>query len=94
LLARLHDEGFTHRDLKETNLLFDAAGVPHLIDLDGVRFVSVVTESEARTDLERLARGLAPLGKLTRANTLTFLLAYCRQRKRRARQLFPRDARS
>jgi tRNA A-37 threonylcarbamoyl transferase component Bud32 len=94
LLARLHDEGFTHRDLKETNLLFDAAGVPHLIDLDGVRFVSVFTESEARTDLERLARGLAPLGKLTRANTLTFLLAYCRQRKRRARQLFPRDARS
>jgi tRNA A-37 threonylcarbamoyl transferase component Bud32 len=92
LLARLHDEGFTHRDLKETNILFDAAGVPCVIDLDGLRFVSTVMEDEAREDLQRLARGLAPLGRLTRPFVIAFLLTYCRQRampKLRPRQLFP-----
>jgi tRNA A-37 threonylcarbamoyl transferase component Bud32 len=96
LLARLHDEGFTHRDLKETNILFDAAGQPQVIDLDGLNFVSTVMEDESRADLQRLARGLAPLGRLTRPNVIAFLLSYCRQRelpKLRPRQMFPRAVR-
>jgi tRNA A-37 threonylcarbamoyl transferase component Bud32 len=96
LLARLHDEGFTHRDLKETNILLNAAGVPYIIDLDGLRFVSTVMADQAREDLQRLARGLAPLGRLTRPNVIAFLLAYCRERelpKLRPRQLFPRAPR-
>jgi tRNA A-37 threonylcarbamoyl transferase component Bud32 len=92
LLARLHDEGFTHRDLKETNILFDRSGAPHLIDLDGLKFVSTVSNSEARDNLQRLAQGLLPLGKMTRSNVLVFLLAYCRQRHLRPRRLFPRRA--
>jgi tRNA A-37 threonylcarbamoyl transferase component Bud32 len=90
LLARLHEEGFTHRDLKETNLLFDAGGAPHLIDLDGLRFLGDVSPSEAAANLRRLAEGLAAAGKLTRRNTIAFLLQYCRQRKLFPRQLFPR----
>ena len=92
LLARLHHEGFTHRDLKETNVLFDASGTPHLIDLDGLEFVSEVSAPEAASNLQRLARGLTAAGKLTRPNTLAFLLAYCRRRHVRPRQLFPNRA--
>lgn len=88
LLARLHHEGFTHRDLKETNVLFDASGTPHLIDLDGLEFVSEVSATEAAANLQRLARGLAAAGKFTRSNILVFLLAYCRRRGVRPRPLF------
>jgi tRNA A-37 threonylcarbamoyl transferase component Bud32 len=93
LLAKLHDEGFTHRDLKETNLLFDAAGRPQIIDLDGLRFDFPIFPEEASQDLQRVARGLAPLGRLTRMTVLAFLLTYCRQRKLRPRQMFPRSPR-
>ena len=92
LLARLHHEGFTHRDLKETNVLFNSAGTPHLIDLDGLEFVSEVSTAEAAANLERLARGLAAAGKLTRSNLITFLLAYGRRRHVRPRVLFPTRA--
>ncbi|HUR21735.1 MAG TPA: hypothetical protein VMZ90_13045, partial [Vicinamibacterales bacterium] len=78
-------EGFTHRDLKETNLLFDAGGVPHLIDLDGLEFVSEVTDGEASANLRRLAEGLREAGKLNRTNLIVFLLAYCRVRPLRIR---------
>ena len=59
LLARLHNEGFTHRDLKETNLLFDPEGRPHLIDLDGLEFVFEVSTEDAAANLKRLAVGLS-----------------------------------
>ena len=89
LIARLHHEGFTHRDLKETNILF-RAGVPHLIDLDGLKFVATVTHPEAAANLRRLAEGLLVAGKLTRAHLLAGLRAYCRVRKVFPRELFPR----
>lgn len=91
LIARLHREGFVHRDLKETNMLFSADGPPHLIDLDGLQFVNVVTPSEAAANLRRLAEGLAAAGKLTRRTVMAGLLAYGRARKIFPRALFPRD---
>lgn len=90
LIAHLHSEGFTHRDLKETNILFTAEGAPHLIDLDGLNFVNVVAPMEAAANLRRLAQGLATAGKLTRSHVIACLLAYCRARKVFPRELFPR----
>jgi len=90
LIGRLHREGFTHRDLKETNLLFNTACVPHLIDLDGLEFVSNVSDGEASANLRRLADGLVAIGKLNRPTVLAFLLAYCRVRQISPRQIFPR----
>ena len=78
MLARIHEEGFTHRDLKETNILFDATGSPNLIDLDGLNFVDTVTENDAVRDLIRLARGLA--GKANAGWFEMFLETYRRER--------------
>lgn len=91
LVGRLHKEGFVHRDLKETNLLFDTQGVPHLIDLDGLKFVNVVSVAEARANLQRLAEGMRPAGKLSRRGATVFLLNYCRLRRVRPRHLFSRS---
>lgn len=93
LLAWLHTDGFTHRDLKETNILFDANGVPHLIDLDGLKFVKTVPMEETAANLRRLALGLHAAGKLTRSNTIRFLHAYCRERGVFPRAIFPSDRR-
>ena len=90
LIAHLHEEGFTHRDLKAANLLFTAEGAPHLIDLDGLNFVNVVTTAEAAANLRRFAEGLATAKKLTRGNVIACLLAYGRARKIFPRELFPR----
>jgi tRNA A-37 threonylcarbamoyl transferase component Bud32 len=90
LIGRLHGAGFIHRDLKETNLLFDAHGVPHLIDLDGLHFVSSVSNESARLHLKRLAEGIRAAGKLSRQAMIVFLLHYCRARRIRPRALFPR----
>jgi len=92
LIGRLHHEGFTHRDLKETNLLFNPDGVPHLIDLDGLEFVSEVSAEEASANLRRLAEGSGTAGKLNRANVLAFLLTYCRARQTTPRRIFPRPS--
>lgn len=93
IIARLHNEGFTHRDLKETNILMDNRGLPNLIDLDGLTFVQVVTLPEAAANLRRLAEGMASAGRLTRANVFFFLRTYCRTRGVRPSALFPRGER-
>jgi len=92
LIASLHNEGFVHRDLKETNILFDKKGDPNLIDLDGLVFTGAagpVLEEDAVSNLRRLAEGLAP--RLTRSTFIGFLLSYCRQRRLNPRDLFPRS---
>jgi len=82
LLARLHREGFTHRDLKDGNIIFNDQGQPHLIDLDGLRFIRRVSNSRAAADLARLARDAAGWpGRLSRSDRARFLAAYCRARK-------------
>ncbi len=90
-IAQLHAEGFTHRDLKETNILFSREGHPHLIDLDGLKFVKSVMVPEAAANLRRLAQGLAAAGKLTRRNVIGFMLNYCRTRRLLPRTIFPRE---
>jgi tRNA A-37 threonylcarbamoyl transferase component Bud32 len=82
LLARMHDAGFTHRDLKGGNVLLDSTGRPHLIDLDGLRFVRRVSDSRAAADLARLARDTKGWQRrVSRSGCARFLIAYCRGRK-------------
>ncbi|HNQ87946.1 MAG TPA: lipopolysaccharide kinase InaA family protein [Verrucomicrobiota bacterium] len=81
LLAQMHNDGFRHRDLKATNIILDAGGRPHFIDLDGLKHVGRVRRSRAVSDLARLFHGLgqhaAPVSRTQRAR---FLQRYCRDR--------------
>lgn len=80
LIARLHDQGFSHRDLKESNLLVGADGRIYLLDLDSLYFVEHVSEWRGATDLARLARGVEKYPALKAQHRVVFLLAYCRAR--------------
>ncbi|MDW8308003.1 MAG: lipopolysaccharide kinase InaA family protein [Verrucomicrobiales bacterium] len=80
LIARLHDEGFAHRDLKETNLIFDGQGRLFLIDLEGLDFEGHVPLPRARADLARFARAVQSLPHLRDFYRAEFLEPYCRLR--------------
>ncbi|MEP6662298.1 MAG: lipopolysaccharide kinase InaA family protein [Verrucomicrobiota bacterium] len=54
LLARLHNKGFSHRDLKSSNILLDGESNPFLIDLDGLRIFKTLTEKRAVAQPHRL----------------------------------------
>ncbi|MSR47128.1 MAG: hypothetical protein EXS13_08695 [Planctomycetes bacterium] len=91
LLARLHDEGISHRDLKAENILVAADGQPILVDLDGV--------ARRKLDLDRVARDLMRLNASFRGGDaatmrarLDFLAAY-RAARRRERPPFRELAR-
>jgi tRNA A-37 threonylcarbamoyl transferase component Bud32 len=90
LLARLHEEGFTHRDLKETNIVIDQDAKPALLDLEGLSYQGVISVQRAAADLARLARGVAGLPQYAWTDRICFLHHYCKARKIRPRQL--RDA--
>jgi tRNA A-37 threonylcarbamoyl transferase component Bud32 len=77
LLARLHEAGFSHRDLKASNVLLDDQLRPWLIDLDGVRRFRRLSEARAVADLARLAREFATSPTLLRWSGRRFLLQYC-----------------
>ncbi|HNR70538.1 MAG TPA: lipopolysaccharide kinase InaA family protein [Verrucomicrobiota bacterium] len=79
-LALLHDAGFSHRDLKATNVLFDGQLQPHLIDLDGVRRVRWGATARAEADLERLARETLVHPAVSTRQAAFFLKTYCRRR--------------
>jgi tRNA A-37 threonylcarbamoyl transferase component Bud32 len=81
LIARLHNAGFTHRDLKEGNILFDGRGEPFLVDLDGLRYVRRVKDQWAAADLARLARIVTGQGRATRSDCARFLQEYRRRRR-------------
>jgi 3-deoxy-D-manno-octulosonic acid kinase len=77
LVARLHEEGFTHGDLNDRNLVLDAKGGLFLIDLDALQFAP---RARAALDLGRLARDMLKHASVTRAHRETFLRHYCRLR--------------
>ena len=79
-VAKLHNEGFSHRDLKQTNLLLDGDRKIRLIDLDGVKFIWSVPENRCAADLVRLAEGMQKFPAVTSRYRFHFLLAYGRAR--------------
>jgi tRNA A-37 threonylcarbamoyl transferase component Bud32 len=79
IIARLHDCGFVHRDLKASNILIDAAFDPWLIDMDGLQFVKNVTLPQVVRDLRVLATVLNQRPHLRRV-ALRVLARYCRYR--------------
>jgi tRNA A-37 threonylcarbamoyl transferase component Bud32 len=81
LIARLHDAGFVHRDLKEGNILFNGGGQPFLVDLDGLRNVRRVKDGQAAADLARLTQAATTQGRATRSDCARFLQIYCRARQ-------------
>ncbi len=83
LIAGLHERGFSHRDLKATNVLLDRAEHPHLIDLDGIRFCGRISNRRAAEDLTRLASGLLDVSSWQRLASWRFLLHYCEARASR-----------
>jgi tRNA A-37 threonylcarbamoyl transferase component Bud32 len=78
LLAQLHERGFSHRDLKATNVLFDPEGQPFLIDLDGVKQFRHLPRKRAAKDLARLVAGLRSSPWLQPRLIIRFLKVYCR----------------
>jgi len=80
LIAKLHEEGFSHRDLKESNLMLGAGGKLYILDLDGLRFMQEMTDRRAGLDLARLARGVEKFPAVTLLHRRIFVRTYCRAR--------------
>ena len=80
VVARLHDSGFSQRDLKATNVLFDDQLRAHLIDLDGVQYQGQVSQDRVVADLVCLARNFADLSQILKWRGGRFLQRYCQQR--------------
>lgn len=81
-LARLHDEGLSHRDLKAENVLLPASGGVAFIDLDGVRRRPATPERVAR-DLMRLNASFRDPRTVTWRLRLAFLAEYRQARRLR-----------
>ncbi|MBL8841920.1 MAG: hypothetical protein JNL90_10380 [Planctomycetes bacterium] len=79
-LARLHDEGLSHRDLKAENVLLPAAGGVAFIDLDGVRRRPATLDRVAR-DLMRLNASFRDPRTVTWRLRLAFLAEYRQARR-------------
>jgi tRNA A-37 threonylcarbamoyl transferase component Bud32 len=92
LIAKLHNEGFSHRDLKESNLVLDGNGELHLIDLDGVTFLQNVPDDRVAFDLARLGRGVARYPAVMAKDRILFLLTYCRARGIRCLPRLPQSS--
>jgi tRNA A-37 threonylcarbamoyl transferase component Bud32 len=81
LVAQLHNQGYSHRDLKGGNVLLGGKGEAYLIDLDGLRHPGRVSERRAGTDLARLIRDLPEWHwRPSRSECARFLVTYCRAR--------------
>jgi len=80
LVVRLHNAGFFHRDLKETNLVFDRENRLFLIDLEGLEYCGTVSRERAALDLARFARSAETLPQLRKLYRAQFLERYCQLR--------------
>lgn len=80
LIGDLHGHGFTHRDLKPTNLLVGSDGSPYLIDLDGLRRSGSVSRDRAVADLVKLARRMVGLSTLSPREAAEFVTHYASAR--------------
>ncbi|MEZ6195777.1 MAG: lipopolysaccharide kinase InaA family protein [Planctomycetota bacterium] len=78
MIGRLHDAGFSNRDLKSNNLLVNEAGQVWVIDLDGVAHEGRVPEEQRLKNLLRIVRDLPRYGHLSTREALTFLHSYTR----------------
>jgi tRNA A-37 threonylcarbamoyl transferase component Bud32 len=87
LIAMLHHAGFSHRDLKEKNIIFDATGKPFIIDLDGLRIHRSVSRTRALKDLMRLEKAAKRLAAFTPARSRRFLVLYAKARGLHTREL-------
>jgi tRNA A-37 threonylcarbamoyl transferase component Bud32 len=80
MVRRMHDAGFSHRDLKAPNILVAPRGAcgprPVLVDLDGVRAGLGVSAARRGKDLMRLSVSLDEWGVARRTDRLRFLRAY------------------
>jgi tRNA A-37 threonylcarbamoyl transferase component Bud32 len=76
LLAKLHNLGFSHRDLKETNLIFDRDQRLYLIDFEGLEYLETVPPDRARADFARLERALAALPQFSEAERIALRERY------------------
>ncbi len=81
LIGKLHNRGFSNRDLKWTNILFDQQLSPWLIDLDGVRRVGPVGARRAQEDLLTLARCFVTYPRTLKWSGGRFLYRYCALRE-------------
>jgi hypothetical protein len=95
MVAHLHNSGFSNRDLKWTNIIYDSALKPHFIDLDGIRHHNKVNAKTVAKNLSHLTCGFfdhilpqtirwsegAPVpGRDRKFTILGFLKCYCRKR--------------
>jgi tRNA A-37 threonylcarbamoyl transferase component Bud32 len=76
LIGHLHRAGFTHRDLKPTNLLITPHGSPYLIDLDALRQPESVHRTDAVADVVKLARRMVELSTLSPKEAAVFVAEY------------------
>jgi tRNA A-37 threonylcarbamoyl transferase component Bud32 len=84
MIQRLHDAGFSHRDLKAPNLLIAGAGGadprPVLVDLDGLRAGRRPSARRRAQNLMRLSVSLDEWGVARRTDRLRFLRIYLGRR--------------
>jgi tRNA A-37 threonylcarbamoyl transferase component Bud32 len=86
MIRRMHDAGFSHRDLKAPNILVVSRGPcgprPVLVDLDGLRAGLGVSTGRRTKDLMRLSVSLDEWGVARQTDRLRFLRAYLGRRGR------------
>lgn len=76
VLRTMHDRGITHRDLKSSNVLVDAADRPWLIDLVGASSRLAVPAATRQRDLARLAVSFLDSTTVTNGLRRSFLAGY------------------
>ncbi|MCX5649236.1 MAG: hypothetical protein NTX40_09105, partial [Planctomycetota bacterium] len=80
LIRRMHEAGFSHRDLKAPNILVAPAhgpgAQPVLVDLDGLAYKGTVSARRRAQNLMRLSVSLDEWGVARQTDRLRFLRAY------------------